>query len=76
MDSPIYHLEHVVKAKAENLEAYPVAVVTESPRMVMQWQGETIVSLSREFLNSNGAVKHARVSVGEKDRSAFGAEPL
>ncbi len=57
-------------ASAENLEAYPVAVVTESPRMVMQWQGKTIVDLSREFLNSNGAVKHATVFVpaGEKRR--------
>ena len=54
----------ITAAKAENLEAYQVAVVTAEPRMVMKWQGETIVSLSREFLNSNGAVKHARVRVG------------
>ena len=50
-------------AQRENLEAYPVAVVTESPRMVMTWRGETIADLSRDFLNTNGAVKHARVSV-------------
>ena len=50
-------------AQSENLEAYPVAVVTESPRMVMTWRGETIADLSRDFLNTNGAVKHARVSV-------------
>ena len=55
-------------ASAENLEAYQVAVVTAEPRMVMHWQGETIVSLSREFLNSNGAVKHASVSVPDMDR--------
>ena len=60
-------------AQAENLEAYRVAVVTESPRMVMTWRGRTIADLSREFLNTNGAVKHARVSVKEKDRSAMGA---
>ena len=58
----------VAAAEAENLEAYPVAVVTAEPRMVMRWQGETIVSLSREFLNSNGAVKHAKVSVPDVDR--------
>ena len=53
----------IAAAEAENLEAYPVAAVTESPRMVMKWRGETIVNLSREFLNSNGAVKHAAVFV-------------
>ena len=60
----------IAAAKAENLEAYQVAVVTEEPRMVMQWQGETIVSLSRDFLNSNGAVKHTSVRIGAKERFA------
>ncbi len=55
----------IAAAERENLEAYQVAVVTADPRMVMRWQGKTIVSLSREFLNSNGAVKHAAVSVTE-----------
>ena len=50
-------------AASENLEAYQVAVVTESPRMVMTWKGQTIANLSREFLNTNGAVKHAQVEV-------------
>ncbi len=53
----------IAAADRENLEAYPVAVVTEEPRMVMRWQGKPIVSLSRAFLNTNGAVKHAAVSV-------------
>nr|WP_326166190.1 phosphoribosylformylglycinamidine synthase [uncultured Oscillibacter sp.] len=61
----------IAAAKAENLEAYQVAVVTEEPRMVMQWQGETIVDLSREFLDSNGAVKHARVFVPPHDNKAL-----
>ena len=56
----------IAAAREENLEAYPVAVVTETPRMVMQWRGETIADLSREFLNTNGAVKHAQVSVPER----------
>ena len=59
----------IAAAKVENLEAYQVALVTAEPRMLMRWQGETIVSLSREFLNSNGAVKHARVSVPEARRT-------
>ncbi|MBE6961303.1 MAG: phosphoribosylformylglycinamidine synthase [Ruminococcaceae bacterium] len=58
----------IAAAERENLEAYPVATVTESPRMVMHWNGQTIVDLSREFLNTNGAVKHASVIVEEKDR--------
>ncbi len=52
-------------AGRENLEAYQVAEVTAVPRMVMRWQGRTIVDLSREFLNTNGAVKHTSVSVPE-----------
>ncbi|MBQ9086798.1 MAG: phosphoribosylformylglycinamidine synthase [Clostridia bacterium] len=45
-------------AGMENLEATVVARVTALPRLVMHWNGETIVDLSREFLNSNGAEKH------------------
>ena len=55
----------IAAAEAENLEAYQVAVVTESPRMVMHWKGQTVADLSREFLNTNGAVKHAGVSVSQ-----------
>ncbi len=50
-------------AHSENLEAYQVATVTEIPRMVMSWKGQTIADLSRAFLNTNGAVKHAQVEV-------------
>ena len=58
----------IAAAQAENLEAYRVAVVTESPRMVMHWRGQTVADLSRAFLDTNGAVKHAsiRVEAGEK----------
>ena len=53
----------IAAAEKENLEAYRVAVVTESPRMVMHWKGQKIADLSRAFLNTNGAVKHAGISV-------------
>ena len=53
-------------AASENLEAYQVAVVTESPRMVMTWRGQKVADLSRAFLNTNGAVKHAAVQVAEQ----------
>ncbi|MDR3239950.1 MAG: phosphoribosylformylglycinamidine synthase [Clostridiales bacterium] len=51
------------KARAENLEAAPIAKVTASPRLKMTWRGETIVDLSRSFLNSAGAAKHAAAFV-------------
>jgi len=61
----------IAAAEAENLEAYQVAVVTEEARMVMSWKGVTIANLSREFLNTNGAVKHSKVYIDKKDRTAF-----
>ena len=64
----------IAAAQAENLEAYRVAVVTASPRMVMHWKGQTIADPSRAFLDTNGAVKHAAVSVAKADRSAMGKE--
>jgi phosphoribosylformylglycinamidine synthase len=36
----------------------------------MKWNGNTIVSLSRAFLNSNGAKKHAKVRVTRPDIAA------
>ncbi len=57
----------IAAANAENLEAYRVALVTESPRMVMTWKGKEIASLSRAFLDTNGAVKHNDVYVPQKD---------
>lgn len=50
-------------ASGENLEATVVAEVTKEPVMTMRWRGKTIVSLKRNFLNSNGAKKHAAVHV-------------
>ncbi|MCF0151256.1 MAG: phosphoribosylformylglycinamidine synthase, partial [Firmicutes bacterium] len=52
----------IALASAENLNAVPVAVVTEEPRLVMTWNGKSIVDISREFLNSNGAEKHIQVA--------------
>ena len=52
-------------AERENLEATVVAEVTAEPRLRMTWKGKTIVDLSREFLNSNGAEKHTTIAVPE-----------
>ena len=54
-------------AREENLEATVIATVTEDPRMVMTWNGDKIVNLSREFLASNGASKHQVVRVEEQE---------
>jgi len=45
-------------ASTENLNAVPVATVTEEARLVMHWNGKKICDISRDFLNSNGADKH------------------
>ena len=57
-------------AAEENLEAVPVAVVTDSPRLVMHWRGRTIVDISRAFLNTNGAHLEAKVEVEMPDRAS------
>ena len=50
-------------AAEENLEAVTVAVVTEDPRLVMNWRGKTIVDISRAFLDTNGAHQEADVTL-------------
>ena len=55
--------EFMAYAKEENLEATEVAVVTESPRLVLTWRGKEIVNLSRAFLDTNGAHQETNVSV-------------
>ena len=53
--------EFLKYAAEENLEAITVAVVTEEPRLVMNWRGKTIVNISRAFLDTNGAHQEADV---------------
>ena len=50
-------------ANEENLEAVKVAVVTESPRLVLVWRGKEIVNISRAFLDTNGAHQETKVKV-------------
>ena len=50
-------------ANEENLEAIPVAVVTENPRLVLVWRGKEIVNISRAFLDTNGAHQETTVEV-------------
>ena len=55
-------------AAEENLEAIEVAVVTEEPRLVMNWRGRNIVDISRAFLDTNGAHQEASVVVEVPNR--------
>ncbi len=55
-------------AASENLEAVTVAVVTEEPRLVLEWRGKEIVNISRAFLDTNGAHQETAVAVEIPDR--------
>ena len=55
----------IAAAERENLEATHVATVTGDNRLRMMWNGKTIVDISRDFLNSNGAKKHSDVKIAE-----------
>ena len=57
----------ISEAGKENLEATAVAVVTEDPRLTMQWRGKTIVDLSRKFLNTNGVTQTANAYITAPD---------
>lgn len=61
--------EFMSYAAEENLEAVSVAVVTESPRLVLAWRGKEIVNLSRAFLNTNGAHQETAVAVDIPNRA-------
>ena len=55
--------EFLKYANEENLEAVAVAVVTESPRLVLIWRDKEIVNISRAFLDTNGAHQETGVFV-------------
>ena len=62
-------------ADSENLEATVVARVTEEPRLRVHWNGKTVIDISREFLNSNGAEKHIDIAPAAAN-SDYGKEPV
>ncbi len=59
--------EFIRLSNEENLEATPVAVVTDENRLEMTWRGDKIVDLSREFLNTNGVTQHAVAEIEAVD---------
>lgn len=52
-------------ASKENIETTVVATVTKEARIKMYWREKIIVNISRDFLNTNGTVKNAKVKVEE-----------
>ncbi|MDR3349586.1 MAG: phosphoribosylformylglycinamidine synthase [Acidaminococcales bacterium] len=58
-------------AGVENLEAAAVAEVTEEKRLVMQWRGDVIVDIDREFLDTNGVKQHAEVLAKPPDGEPY-----
>ncbi len=56
-------------AREENLEAVKAAVVTEEPRLVLEWRGKKIVDISRKFLDTNGAHQETDVEVEMPDET-------
>jgi len=50
-------------SEAENLEAVEVAIVTEEKRLILNWKENSIVNLSREFLDTNGVTGYMDIEV-------------
>ncbi len=61
-------------ANKENLEATPVATVTDENRLVMTWRDKTICDISRDFLNTNGATKNTDIEVVLPEKSVMAPE--
>ncbi len=53
----------IALAASENLEAYQVATVTDDGYLTMNWQGETVLKLKRDFIETNGAKREQAVVV-------------
>ncbi len=69
--APEYEKFFLESALAENLEATHVATVTDSGRLKMFWQGQTIVDLQRTFLDTNGIQQEADVEIGAVSRLTY-----
>ncbi len=54
-------------AKEENLEAVEIGEVTADNTLTMIWNNQKIVELSRDFLNTNGIRKKAKIEITDGD---------
>ncbi|WP_411845392.1 phosphoribosylformylglycinamidine synthase [Roseibacillus persicicus] len=53
----------IAESDKENLECVEVAQVTDSGRLNMTWRGQTIVSLTRDFIETNGVQGSAKIHI-------------
>ncbi len=62
--------------KAENLEVVKVAIVTGDNRLVMNYLGQKIVDINRDFLDKNGAKRYqnAKILLPDFDNTPFDVE--
>ena len=58
-------------AAEENLEATIIADVTDTKRLVMKWRGDTIVNISRAFLDTNGAQQVKAAYIAKPDEAGY-----
>ncbi|GAB6099608.1 phosphoribosylformylglycinamidine synthase [Halanaerocella petrolearia] len=61
-------------ARRENLEATVVAEVKDHGRLIMNWNGDDIINLSRDFLDTNGATQETKVVVTEPEEESYFTE--
>ncbi len=63
-------VEEIVKLiEEENIQCREVGIVTEEKRLVMKWQGDEIVNISREFLDTNGVRRNINIKVVSEDKN-------
>ena len=64
-DAPAF----IAAANAENLNAAIIATVTSNNRLVMRWQGKTIVDIDRNFLDTAGASRSAKAAIAQPEKA-------
>lgn len=58
----------IEEALIENLEATPIAKVAGDNRLTMLWRGKKAMDISRDFLDTNGARRHTKVTVSSPEK--------
>ena len=57
--------------ESEDLEGTVIAEVTDKNRLHMVWRGKTIIDIDREFLDTNGIRKKAKVNIAMPSEEAY-----
>ena len=63
--------------RKENIEAYVIAKVTDKNRLKMTYNGQVVVDISRDFINTNGVRQETKAVVSALDnRDIMSVKPL